>query len=868
MANASKTPMMEQYYEIKKQYPDAFLFYRVGDFYELFEDDAVKGAQILELTLTHRSNKTKNPIPMAGVPHMAVDSYVNTLVEKGYKVALCEQLEDPKKAKGMVKRGIVQLVTPGTMMTEGPNGAKDSNYLTSVVTNKSGFGLAYSDLSTGEIYATHLKTFAGVANELLSLRTREVVYNGVLTPDNKDFFHKTNITVSAPTPLAGEHAEISYVEQGVHNQAEKAAVEQLVGYLLTTQKRSLAHLQIAQSYEVNQYLQMTHTVQNNLELIASAKTGKKMGSLFWVLDKTHTAMGGRLLKQWLARPLLSLEEINKRQEMVQALLDNYFTRENVVDALKGVYDLERLTGRIAFGNVNARELLQLSRSLKAVPVILENLLQSDSDVLKDFAAKIDPLKGVAERISTTLVSDPPILTTEGGLIQEGVDAQLDRYRDAMNNGKKWLAEMEQTEREKTGIDNLKVGYNKVFGYYIQVSNGNKSKVPLDRYTRKQTLTNAERYITPELKEHENLIMEAQNRSTDLEYDLFVKLRDEVKKFIPDLQKLGNQLAALDVFTSFATVAEQNNYCRPIFHDDDQEIEVIAGRHPVVEKVMTEGSYIPNDIKMGNDTNIFLITGPNMSGKSTYMRQVALIAIMAQVGAFVPADSANLPIFDQIFTRIGAADDLISGQSTFMVEMSEANEALQYATRRSLVLFDEIGRGTATYDGMALAGAIVEYLHDKVGAKALFATHYHELTGLDKSLEHLKNIHVGATEENGKLIFLHKILPGPADQSYGIHVAQLAGLPNKVLREATKLLKRLEAQGASELGPASEQLDLFTESSTNSIPEVAEENDAQEVVSDKEKDILDQISNLYIADKTPLQIMQMVADWQQDLKDED
>lgn len=860
LAKSSTTPMMEQYYEIKKQYPDAFLFYRVGDFYELFEDDAVKGAQILELTLTHRSNKTENPIPMAGVPHMAVDNYVNTLVEKGYKVALCEQLEDPKKAKGMVKRGIIQLVTPGTMMNEGPNDAKDSNYLTSVVTTKSGFGLAYSDLSTGEVYATHLKDFAAVSNELLSLRTREVVYNGSLSEKDRDFMHKANITVSDPVKLEGEHAEISYVEQSLTSNAEKEATRQLISYLLSTQKRSLAHLQIAKSYEVNQYLQMSHTVQNNLELIASAKTGKKMGSLFWVLDKTHTAMGGRLLKQWLARPLLSIEEIEKRQEMTQALFDWYFTRENVIDALKGVYDLERLTGRIAFGNVNARELLQLSRSLDAVPVILEALKQDDSEALNNFADQIDPLKGVAELISTTIVKDPPILTTEGGLIQEGVDAQLDRYRDAMNNGKKWLAQMEVDERQKTGIDNLKVGYNKVFGYYIQVSNGNKSKVPLDRYTRKQTLTNAERYIIPELKEHENLIMEAQTRSTDLEYDLFVKLREEVKKYIPALQKLGNQLAALDVYCGFATVAEQNDYVKPSFHTDNQDINVVAGRHPVVEKVMTAGSYIPNDVEMDNGTNIFLITGPNMSGKSTYMRQMALIAIMAQVGSFVPAEQADLPIFDQIFTRIGAADDLISGQSTFMVEMSEANDALQYATKRSLVLFDEIGRGTATYDGMALAGAIVKYLHDKVGAKALFATHYHELTDLEDSLDHLKNIHVGATEENGKLIFLHKILPGPADQSYGIHVAQLAGLPNAVLREATKLLKRLEAQG-SELAPASQQLDLFTES-TPKVEEVEKDE-----TTEAEKNILDEISNLYLADKTPLEVMQLVADWQKDLKDE-
>ena len=867
MAKANLTPMMKQYHEIKKQYPDAFLFYRVGDFYELFEDDAVKGAQILELTLTHRSNKTENPIPMAGVPHVAVDSYVDTLVEKGYKVALCEQLEDPKEAKGMVKRGIIQLVTPGTLMNDKPSEAKESNYLTSVVTTKNCFGLAYSDLSTGEIFATHLKTFAAVSNELLSLRTREVVYNGHLNASDSDFLHKANITVSEPAELTGKHAEISYAQQNLTNQAEKDAVKQLVGYLLQTQRRSLAHLQIAKSYEVSQYLQMSHTVRDNLELTASAKTGKKMGSLFWVLDKTHTAMGGRLLKQWLARPLLSVEELTKRQEMVQALLDGYFTRENVNDALKGVYDLERLTGRIAFGNVNARELLQLAHSLQAVPSILSSLKESDSAILQKFASEIDPLSGIADLISSTIVDQPPVLTTEGGLIRNNVDQQLDRYRDAMNNGKKWLTEMEQTERQKTGIDNLKVGYNKVFGYYIQVTNSNKNKVPLDRYTRKQTLTNAERYITPELKEHENLILEAQTKSTDLEYELFVKLREEVKKYISALQKLAGQIAALDVFCSFAQVAEENNYCRPKFHTSNQDVKVVLGRHPVVEKVMKAGSYIPNDVRLDQDTDIYLITGPNMSGKSTYMRQMALIAVMAQVGSFVPADSAELPIFDQIFTRIGAADDLISGQSTFMVEMTEANEALQNATKRSLVLFDEIGRGTATYDGMALAGAIVQYLHDEVGAKVLFATHFHELTDLEQTLPRLKNIHVGATEENGKLIFLHKILPGPADQSYGIHVAQLAGLPRKVLRKATKLLNRLEAQG-SNLGPTSAQLDLF---SSNEEPETVTDQElapgTETELSDKEKDVLDEISNLYLADQTPLQVMQLVENWQDDLKDE-
>lgn len=856
MPRKATTPMMEQYYQIKEQYPDAFLFYRVGDFYELYEDDAVKGSQILELTLTHRSNKSENPIPMAGVPHMAVDSYVNTLVEKGYKVAICEQLEDPKKAKGMVKRGIIQLVTPGTKMAQGPDDSQESNYLTSVVEKAGGYGLAYSDLSTGEIFATHVKHYAEVVNELLSLRTREVVFAGKLNASDRDSLQKANITVSEPAELEGEHAEISYVQQKLTDSMEKDAVRQLVVYLLATQKRSLAHLQVAESFEIGQYLQMANTVQRNLELTQSATTGKKQGSLFWVLDKTTTAMGGRLLKQWLSRPLLSLDRINQRQQMVQALLDDYFTRENIVDSLKGVYDLERLSGRVAFGNVNPRELLQLAKSLEATKPIIQALAESGDPDLEKYGQGIDPQSELAESITNCIVDQPPISAKDGGIIRAGVSEDLDKYREAMNGGKKWLAQMEMEERQRTGIDNLKIGYNRVFGYFIQVSKGNVAKVPQDRYTRKQTLTNAERYITPELKEHENLILEAESRSTDLEYELFSQLREAVKAHIPALQELGRQLAALDVFVAFAQDAEEKNYCRPSFSSKN-EIAVKNGRHPVVEAVLPAGSYIPNDLVMDEDTSIYLITGPNMSGKSTYMRQLALIAIMAQIGSFVPADSAKLPVFDQVFTRIGAADDLYSGKSTFMVEMSEANEALQHASSRSLVLFDEIGRGTATYDGMALAGAIIKYLHDKVGAKTLFATHYHELTELDETLPHLKNIHVGATEENGKLIFLHKILPGPADQSYGIHVAKLAGLPRAVLREASSMLKRLEAEGAREINSSSQQLDLF------SPVEVVEENPLKA----EQEELLDEISQVNLNEKTPLEVMQLVADWQQALKEE-
>ena len=847
----SDTPMMQQYYKIKAEYPDAFLFYRVGDFCELFEEDAVRGAQILELTLTHRNKNVENPVPMAGVPHHAVQSYIDTLVEKGYKVAISEQLEDPKLAEGMVKRDVVQLITPGTIMDQRGAQAKANNYLTSVITTKHGFGLSYADLATGEVYATDLPDYEAVTNELLSLQTKEVVWSGSLTEKEMAHLKQANIVVSKPIETDEQQSEVSFVSQSLKQEAQIKATNQLIEYLLATQKRSLAHLQIAKSYQTSNYLQMSHTAKQNLELIRSNKTQKKSGSLFWLLDQTKTAMGGRLLKQWIDRPLISQKEIETRQQLVCALKNDYFTSANISDALSGVYDLERLTGRVAFGSVNGRELLQLARSIQQVPEILAALKKANDPVLQDFGAKIDPQTQIAEMISTALVDDPPVSIKDGGVIRRGYHEQLDRYYSAMTNGKQWLLELTTKEREATGISTLKIGFNKVFGYYIEVTNSNKDLVPTDRYERKQTLTNAERYITPELKEQESLILEAEAKSTELEYQLFVELREKIKKFIPQLQELARQISTLDVLVSFANLAEKNNYVQPEFVPEQNAIEVINGRHPVVEKVLFDADYIPNDVVMNEETEIFLITGPNMSGKSTYMRQLALIVVMAQIGSFVPADSAKLPIFDQIFTRIGAADDLISGQSTFMVEMDEANQALMHATKNSLILFDEIGRGTATYDGMALAGAIIKYLHDHVHAKTLFATHYHELTDLEETLPGLKNVHVGATKKDGKLIFLHKVLPGPADQSYGIHVAKLAGLPARVIKDASVMLKQLEKENITQINPKAAQLDLFVE----------------DPIDESVKDVADQIKTLYLADKSPLEIMNLVNQWQQELTDE-
>lgn len=795
MSNTKQTPMMEQYQKIKDQYPDAFLFYRLGDFYEMFNDDAVKGSQLLELTLTTRSHSAKNPIPMCGVPHKAVQNYIDILVDQGYKVAICEQMEDPKLAKGMVKREVIQLVTPGTQTDTGAAGAKRNNYLTALtMPQPDHYGLAYTDLSTGELKVAAIDNLTTVMNELMSLQTKEVVVDDSVPETMTTQLQKLGMLISKQ-PEVQPSSEVSYVEQDLTDDRQRGVVGLLVTYVTVTQKRSLAHLQRAVSYRPTAFLKFDHSSQVNLELTQNLRTKKKSGTLLWLLDETKTAMGGRLLKQWLDRPLIDQRQIEDRQAKVGALLDHYFERNSLQSELVKVYDLERLAGRVAFGSVNGRDLIQLQTSLEQVPQIKHTLGELDETVFDPMLDQLDPVEDVAEAIREAIVPEPPLSVTDGGVIRDGYDDQLDTYRDAMRNGKKWLAEMEAHERAVTGINNLKIGYNHVFGYYIEVTKVNLDKLPVDRYERKQTLANAERFSTPELKEKERLILEAEEKSTALEYKLFVDLREQVKTAITRLQKLAAAIASLDVLQSFAVVSEDYHFVKPTF-TKGHSLNIQQGRHPVVEKVLGRQSYVPNDVLMDDQTNILLITGPNMSGKSTYMRQLALTVIIAQMGCFVPAEAAQMPIFDQIFTRIGAADDLISGQSTFMVEMQEANRALSQATANSLILFDEIGRGTATYDGMALAQAIVEYVHNKVHAKTLFSTHYHELTALDTVLKQLKNVHVGAVEQDGDLVFLHQVQPGPADKSYGIHVAKLAGMPDTLLKRADVILQQLEQQAAN------------------------------------------------------------------------
>lgn len=880
MAKPKETPMMKQYNEIKAQYPDAFLFYRLGDFYELFNDDAVLGSQLLELTLTQRNKNSAEPIPMAGVPHHAAQNYIDILVDKGYKVAVVEQMENPAEAEGMVKREVVQLVTPGTRMRTSADAAKENNYLVSLsMTPAGGFGLAYTDLSTGEVKATTVTATGGVLNEISRLETKEIVTNATLPDDLMANLTSLGILVSHQDEEAA-NAETSYLTQQLTVPEQKEAADVLLAYLFATQKRSLDHLQMASSYEIAQYLKLDRNSRANLELTVNLRTQQRSGTLLWLLDNTKTAMGGRALKQWLEQPLLDRETIEQRYDKIGELLKDFFSRAALQETLKSVYDLERLAGRVAYGTANGRDLLQLRNSLRQVPDIMVTLGDLAPAVFGDLLRRIDPVSDIEKLISTAIAEEPPISVTDGGVIRAGYNTRLDEYRSVMKNGKQWLAELEAKERSETGISSLKIGFNKVFGYYIEVTKANIDKLDPDRYTRKQTLVNAERFITPELKDREQMILEAETKSSDLEYQLFTEVREQIKNNITRIQKLAATLAELDVLQSLATVAEDYKFTRPEL-TDKQRLVIKDGRHPVVEKVLGHQSYVANDVFMDEDETIMLITGPNMSGKSTYMRQLALTVVMAQIGSYVPASEAELPIFDQIFTRIGAADDLISGNSTFMVEMSEANTAIQNATKRSLILFDELGRGTATYDGMALAQAIIEHVHNNTKAKTLFSTHYHELTALSDELPNLRNVHVGATEENGELVFSHKVLTGPADQSYGINVAKLAGLPDSLIDRAADILANLEAQDVSleattPTRPAklAEPVATYQASVAEPEPEVvaAEPADTQldlfavgPEIDPATQAVLDEIKATNIATMTPLDAMMKLNEWQKQMK---
>ncbi len=865
---ATYTPMIKQYLQIKAEYQDAFLFFRLGDFYELFFDDAVKASQELEITLTSRDGGTEERIPMCGVPYHSAAQYIEKLIDRGYKVAICEQLEDPRTAKGVVKRDVVQLITPGTMMESNGLNDKENNYIASITQFSNDiFGFSYADLSTGENKVTLLEEgFEHVLNELSVSGAKEIVidphFPGELQAKVKE---RCDITFSFE-----EDAEVNEGHERIlanlDDDRHRHTAARLLNYLYRTQKRNLDHMQPAAVYEIQQYMKIDYFSKRNLELTETIRGKGKKGSLLWLLDETMTAMGGRLLKQWLDRPLISKKEIFRRQNLVELFLDHYFERQEIREMLKEVYDLERLAGRVAFGNANARDLVQLRRSLQQIPFIKEKIEQIEGAGDGDLSSRLDPCEEVVDLLERAIVDNPPLSVKEGDIIRDGFNEELDKYRDASRNGKSWIARLEKEERERTGIKSLKVGYNRVFGYYIEVTKANLHLLEEGRYERKQTLTNAERFITPELKEKEALILQAEEKIVDLEYMLFTEIREFVKEYIPRIQALAKTVSEIDVLQCFATVSEERHYVKPVF-SEERIIRIKEGRHPVVEKVMKAQGYVPNDCYMDKDREILLITGPNMSGKSTYMRQVALTAILAQIGCFVPASEAVLPIFDQVFTRIGAADDLISGQSTFMVEMLEANYAIANATKNSLILFDEIGRGTSTYDGMALAQAIIEHIHDKIGAKTLFSTHYHELTVLEQKLKFLRNVHVSAIEREGKVIFLHKVKEGAADKSYGIHVAKLAGLPSVLINRANEILIALEQNGNSP-----ESYENFVESEHPRVPDVlqlsffGDPSEAEKTApTSKEKRVLDKIKQLDILDMTPMQALNTLYELHKKLK---
>lgn len=795
------TPMMKQYLDVKNQYNDCVLMYRVGDFYEMFFDDAIRVSKVLELTLTGKDCGLSERAPMCGIPFHAADAYIPRLVSKGFKVAICEQLEDPSLAKGLVKRDVIRVITPGTVTDSNMLDEKKNNYVASIYRKGISYGFAYSDVSTGEFYTTEINSsnnFSKLLNEISKIMPAEIVVNDEMFADSvsvnlirerfstyvsmQDFMLENKVVLNAEGYDKVEEMQYASI-----------ATQILLEYIKATQKIDLTHINKIEIYDIEKYMTLDNIARKNLELTETLRDRNKRGSLLWVLDKTSTSMGGRMLRKWIEKPLTDVCEINLRNEAVAELKDNLMLRGDISESLKKIYDIERLVGKVAYGTVNARDLIALKNSLYQVPNVKKLLAYTNSNMLKGLYNDIDELTDIAKLIEDSIVDEPPISVKEGGIIKSTYNEDVNRYRTAATEGKNWVLNLEAKERELTGIKNLKVGYNKVFGYYIEVSKGNVQHVPEDRFIRKQTLTTGERFITEELKEIEGTILGAQDKVVNLEYELFVDIRNKITAEIKRLQDTSSAISSLDALTSLATVADENNYVRPEVNESE-EIIIKDGRHPVVEALIPSGSFVPNDTTLNTTTDrVNVITGPNMAGKSTYMRQVAIIALMAQIGSFVPASYAKIGIVDRIFTRVGASDDLSTGQSTFMVEMNEVANILNNATRRSLLILDEIGRGTSTFDGLSIAWSVVEYISDKskIGARTLFATHYHELTELETKIDGIKNYCIAVKEKGEDVIFLRKIIEGGADESYGVHVAKLAGIPSTVTTRANAILKELK-----------------------------------------------------------------------------
>ena len=828
------SPMMQHYLQTKEKYKDCVLFYRLGDFYEMFFDDAVNVSRELELTLTGKDCGQDERAPMCGIPYHAAENYIAKLIEKGYKVAICEQLEDPKLAKGIVKRDVIKVVTPGTVVESSLLEEKKNNYIMAIYKEGIYFGIAVCDISTGDFYATEIReenNFEKLLDEISRYNPSELVINKMMSDSTEEIAtikQRFNSFISVIDAFDSDYQKIDKEFElkdagGASLTSLKtklfavSAINGLMYYIEDTQKAKMENLNQITIYSTTKYMSLDINARRNLELTERMRDKSKKGTLLWVLDKTDTSMGGRLLRRWLSDPLIDVPAINRRLEAVKELKERPMLRDDLSVALKNVYDIERLAGKISYGTANARDLVTLKNSVHQLPEIKNILKETKSEMLQGLYNSLDVLEDIYEIIEEAIVDDPPMSVKEGGLIKKGYDETIDELLDATTNGRKWLAEIEAKEKQETGIKNLKIGYNKVFGYYIEVSKSFVKQVP-ERYIRKQTLTTGERFITEELKNMENQILGAQEKVVALEYDIFVKIRNTIEQSAKRLQSSASIVAKIDVLSSLAKVAEEMNYCMPVV-DNSDVIDIKEGRHPVIEKMLPAGAFVQNDAYLdSNENRLSIITGPNMAGKSTYMRQVALITLMAQIGSFVPAREAHIGVVDKIFTRVGASDDLSMGESTFMVEMMEVSAILKNATNKSLVILDEIGRGTSTYDGLSIAWAVAEYISNKetCGAKTLFATHYHELVGLENKLDGVKNYHVAVKEKGEDVIFLRKILPGGTDESYGVHVARLAGVPKAVTKRANEILKSLERKSIIKDAPKTKeekaksegQMDLF------------------------------------------------------------
>ena len=845
---AEYSPMMQKYLETKKEYEDCILFYRLGDFYEMFFEDAITVSKELELTLTGKLCGQEERAPMCGVPFHAAETYIARLIEKGYKVAICEQLEDPKDAKGIVERGVIRVVTPGTLIESNLLDEKKNNYIMAIYKSGIYFGISVCDISTGEFLATQIKetnNFAHLLDEISRYSPAEIIVNKMMYESSeelekiKDRFKiyisriKEDVFNNDIEVLVENYNIVNDKNENIKldkNDLSLRSINGLLYYLNDTQKTNLDYIKNIKIYNISRYMALDINARRNLELTEKMRDKSKKGTLLWVLDKTGTSMGGRLLRRWINDPLIDAKEINNRLEAVKELKENIMLRDEIYQYLKKVYDIERLAGKISYGNATGRDLISLKNSALQLPNIKNILKNTKSNLLQDLYLSLDELKDIYELINESIVDEPPISVKEGNIIKLGYNEEVDILRKATTEGKNWIVQLETEEKEKTGIKGLKIGFNKVFGYFLEVTKANLSLVP-DRYIRKQTLTNCERYITEELKNLENQILGAEEKGVNLEYHIFCEIREKIEKQTQRIQISSNIIATLDVLCSFAIVADEMGYCMPTV-DNSGELDIKAGRHPVIEKILPAGAFISNDTYLNKEDNrLAIITGPNMAGKSTYMRQVALITLMAQIGSFVPAESARIGVVDKIFTRVGASDDLSMGQSTFMVEMMEVATILKEATNNSLVILDEIGRGTSTYDGLSIAWAVAEYIAnaEKCGAKTLFATHYHELTQLEDKLEGVKNYSIAVKEKGEDVIFLRKIVLGGTDESYGVHVAKLAGVPGNVTKRANEILRTLERKSilnnknlekANKTNQNSGQLDMYN----FKIAEIAQELD--------------------------------------------